>query len=144
MTSQIFVAADRDRDELVSSEEFDSAGEDNIAEDAIDRMADPATQGDDEYAEASTSFDAWDHDQDGYLQKGELFNAFMHEMKRRDVADWGTVTAGTGKQKEQEEAWREIFEKIYPSIDMNDDGKVSRVEFNMDAVGSDFGGELHE
>lgn len=145
MTTQIFVAADRDRDELVSSAEFDSTGEDNLAEEAIDKMADPATQGDDEYAEASVpSFDAWDHDKDGYLQKGELFDAFMHEMKRRDVADFGTVTAGTGKQAGQEEARRAIFDEIFPSIDHNDDGKVSRVEFNMDATDSDFGGELHE
>lgn len=145
MTSQIFVAADRDGDDLVSSAEFDSTGEDNLAEEAIDKMADPATQGDDEYAEASVpDFDAWDYNKDGYLQKGEFFDAFMHEMKRRDVADFGTVTAGTGKRAEQEDAWREIFDKIFPSIDHNDDGKVSRVEFNMEPTDSDFGGELRE
>lgn len=139
------VASDRDRDDSVSSAEFRSNGEDNVAEESIDKMAEPATQGGDEYAEASVpSFDRWDYNQDGYLQRGELFDAFMHEMKRRDVADFGTSTAGTGNQDGQLKTWSAIFEKIFPSIDHNNDGKISRVEFNNDAMESDFGGELRE
>lgn len=146
MTRQIFTAADvAPCDGKLTQAEFNSSGEDTLAEKAIDRAADGPTQGDNEYAETSlTSFDTWDFNGDGFLQKHEAFQAFMHELKRRDVAHHGTVTSGSGIQKVQDETWHGMFNTLFPEMDVNGDGKVSRKEFYGPAFNSDFGEELRE
>lgn len=146
MTIQIFMAADNaPHDGRVTPAEFSASGEDTLAEKVIDRAADGPTEGDNEYSEASlVSFDTWDQDKDGFLQKDEAFQAFMHELKRRNVAHHGTVTSGSGVQKVQDETWHGIFDTVFPEMDVNGDGKISHKEFYGPALGSDFGEELRE
>lgn len=146
MTSQIFMAADvSPQDGKVTKMEFNASGEDTIIEKAIDRAADVPTEGDNEYHEVSLpDFKSWDRDRDGFLTEREAFNAFMHELKRRNVAHHGTVTSGTDIQMEEEKMWHGLFDSLFPEMDVNGDHKISRREFYGPALGGDFGDELHE
>lgn len=146
MTQQIFTAADvSPQDGRVTQIEFNASGEDTLVEKAIDKGADLPSEGDNEYNEVVLpDFESWDRDKDGFLTEPEAFNAFMWELKRRNVAHHDTVTSGTGIRFEQEEMWHGLFDTLFPDMDVNGDRKISRREFYGPAIGADFGDELLE
>jgi len=146
MTRQIFTAADvSPQDGKMTQIEFNAAGEDTLVEKAIDKGADQPSEGDNEYHEVVLpDFESWDRDKDGFLTEPEAFNAFMWELKRRNVAHHNTVTSGSGIRFKQEQMWHGLFDTLFPEMDVNGDRKISRREFYGPAIGADFGDELLE
>lgn len=148
MTAQIFSHADTNHDGKLDRHEFLAAGEDTQMESAADAFADPATQGDNEHTEVfMPTFEDWDLNKDGVLEETEVFNAFMYELSKRDIAEWDSPALEGRSQpskKEIEREWEDDFERAWPRIDRDGDGVVSREEFEEEDPIQDLGQEFVE
>lgn len=144
MVEQIFNDGDENQDHILSKEEYDNVGEDTAVEEAIDEALTNSTQGDDEFNPVQSPTDEngnkeieiFDENEDGSLDEPEFDKAAEFEMQRRgmDTNNEGDVI------NDSEEELDEAFDKI----DGNDDGKITKDEYEGKSEGSDLGKEMEE
>lgn len=135
MAEQMFTAADADRDGLVSYDEFNILGEDTGIEDAVDKVTDKLTEGEDQYEPVQMpAFRHVDSNSDGKLDKDEVMNIFKNEIRRRipTMSD-ADVTKLAGEHKQ------ELF-KDMEKVDTDGDGVINPEEYaaaHQEGMGSE-------
>merc|ERR1719201_220258 len=142
MALQVFMMADRDRNNVIDPKEWGQVGEDTAAEQAIDNSIDgtTASQADDEYSEVKMPpFKEFDANKDGVLDKKELQNVLEFELYRRfPDASYEQIKSIAGDITGD-------LEGIVKEMDKDGDGKISRSEFEgPPEKDEDLGGELVE
>lgn len=126
MVMQIFDMTDRNLDKKVDPKEFDQVGEDTKAEGALDKVVDPLSEGDDEYAPVKLpQFEEFDKNKDNILDQNEMEDVLMFELHRRfpGVSDDELVTKAA-------DVMDELAAEVH-RIDQDGDGMISRKEFHM-------------
>merc|ERR1719375_393822 len=119
-------------------------GEDTAVEEAIDEALTNSTHGDDESnivqsptdENGNKEIEIFDENGDGSLDEPEIDKVAEFEMQRRgmDTNNEGDVI------NDSEEELDEAFDKI----DGNDDGKITKDEYEGKSEGSDLGKEMEE
>merc|ERR1719201_1320973 len=142
MALQVFLMADRDRNNVIDPKEWGQVGEDTAAEQAIDNSVDDTTasKADDEYNEVMIPpFKEFDANKDGVLDKKELQKVLEFELYRRfPDASYEQIESIAGDMTGD-------LEQIIKEMDKDGDGKISRSEFEgPPEKDEDLGGELAE
>lgn len=139
MSLQLWNEADANGDGVITNIEFENVGEDTQAEEGIDKIVDPDTEGDDEYNEVKMpAFDTFDQNSDGKIDMKEFVDLLTLEHHRR----YPTLS---DKEVEQwvEKKYEELL-RLFKKVDVNRDQGLSQQEYYTEDKDDDMGEEMEE
>lgn len=141
----IFSAADKNRDKVLTPDEWEAGGEDTEFEEAVDEVVDgntPATDGHDEVDMEQPTFEQLDFNEDGFLDQDEVVQVVMHEFEAR------APEATEAELAEFEQTIKGDVAEKFAKFDADGDGKINKEEYETamaeEAEDSDVGDEMQE
>jgi len=140
MLRQLWDAANLDMDDSISKKEFNELGENTAIESVIDKWADRATQGEDQYEPVVLpDFHHVDADGDGKLNTDEVVNIFRSEMQKRVPNDPKTMEEALNSP-----TTKEMVEDVMNVADLDRDGSITEEEYFAASDSGGMGKELSE